>query len=209
MAKLPAIWSADAPGTSVSKREAIIAWSDAAWGVLETVAARYGAFITYAELGRRLQRESGIFTSMPLEFWIRDALDPVVKRILADPSRAPLVSLAVQPDGDVARWYVSRGRPAFRTGDDRQRAAAHDRLACYRAHAGDVPDDARPSAVTIAESATATSPRRRPPLAAAPRAAGGTTAAPRAARRADDRPVAVCPVCNMQLRPDGGCDLCD
>lgn len=213
MAKLPAIWRDSDPNTAVSKRDAVVAWSDAAWGILEEVAARYGGHITYADLGRRLQRASGVHTSMQLEHWIRDALDPVVKRILADPSRAPLVALAVQPDGDVARWYVSRGRPAFRTGDERQAAAAEDRLACYRAHAATVPDDAAPAAVVIEEpTARPTAARRGTAARSGPSAAPRSTrppSSPRPSRRTDDRPVAVCPTCNMQLRPDGRCDLCD
>lgn len=218
MANLPAIWRDSAPDKPVAKRDAIAAWSDAAWAVLESVASSYGGFITYDDLGRRLQSESGVRTSMQLEHWIRDALEPVVKRILADPSRAPLVALAVQPDGDVARWYASRGRPAFRSGDERQAAAAEDRLACYVAHADDVPDDAAPRPVTVPTPEPAGRGRSRrsgssagsgasSPRGSSPRASSTSPRA--AARRAEERPVAVCPTCNMQLRPDGGCDLCD
>lgn len=212
MAISPSIWRDNDPARAVSKPDAIAAWSDAAWSVLQDVASRYGGYVTDAELGRRLQAVAGVHTSMHLEHWLRDALEPVSQRIRADPSRAPLTSLVVQPDGRAPRWFASRGRPAFRSAADRETAAAADRLECYRAHATNVPDDAHPMPVTVAPTTATTTSRGRAAggsAARSGRASGArATASPRRTRP-EDRPVAVCPTCHMQLRPDGTCDLCD
>lgn len=189
MAKAFRIWRDGADDTEVPLDEAVEAWTTAAVEILERVASRYDAAITEGELDAKVQDRARLHTTMRS----REVSERVVERLVhrsTEAGAAPLASLVVRRDGGVAAGYRSRRHLGDGAAGDREGAADEDRLECYRAFAGDVPDGAapRPSAIRRARDERAL--------------------ARQAARPGPERAGAVCPNCHLQTRADGTCESC-
>lgn len=180
----------ETPGTyrisdhsAVVWHDAIAAWSGAAREVLLRAAHRYGAVVTYKELGEEAQAAAGIRTRSLLMNWIGQVLEEVAARCAAE-DEVVLTALCVHQDGTVGDGYAGAveryggGRPS-----DPELHAADARLDCYRKYATDLPPDGGRARLTPQEQA-----RRK---AAAPPAA-----------------ELKCSVHNTVLPRSGQCDDC-
>ncbi|WP_157845282.1 MULTISPECIES: DUF6884 domain-containing protein [Pseudofrankia] len=172
-------------GASVDFDAARAAWADAGREVLISVARRYHAVITYAELAEEVQRSSGIRTRMLMMHWIGGVLGRVADECQS--RHEPLLSaLCVHQDGTVGDGYggaveTNRGyRP-----DDLDEHAAEERLACHLHFGAALPPDGGRPALT-------------PQLAARRE---------RQIRQQAPAP-ALCPTCHTQLPLSGQCDTC-
>jgi hypothetical protein len=139
----PGTWHDSAPTRKVDWPVAVAAWTQAAEAVLEEVAAEYGETITYQQLRDRVFAATGYRTGMLPHQWARQVLEPVQAATLTG-GKPPLSALVVRVgDGGVGDGYVNHEHPeGFVSAVERQRAAAADRLACYRTYCDQVPDDA-------------------------------------------------------------------
>jgi hypothetical protein len=163
--------------------------------VLEEVAGTYGGAITYDQLAQHLFDRTGYRTRMMLGHWIGQVLGPVQAATLTE-GKPPLSALVVQAGtGGVGDGYVNHEHPeGFASFAERQRAAAVDRLTCYRSY-GHVPEDAAPQMTSLFIT-------KRTSLSRADRAPRPKPAAPTAP------PPRTCPTHNMVLPASGRCDYC-
>ena len=184
MAETPGTWHDSDPTAKAAWSVAVAAWVQATEAILEGVAATYGGSITYQQLAEQLFDDTGYRTEMLLGNWIGKVLGPVQVATLAE-GKPPLSSLVVRAEtGGVGDGYVNHEHPkGFATSDERQRAAAVDRLTCYRSYCDHVPTDAAPQMTSLY---FAKHPGQKP-------------APP---------PPKTCPTHNMVLPASGRCDYC-
>lgn len=179
----PGTWR-ESDGSAVSWGEAKAAWSAAGHPILAEIAAEYGAWVTYKDFAERIQQATRIRTRSLLPNWIGEVLGEVARTCAAN-SEPSLTSLVVHTDQTIGDGYVwalkELGRPVP---DDLERAAAEDRLECYRYFGADIPPDARPVMTPLVAKA-----RRR-------------------LSSANAQP-SVCPTCHFRLPASGICDTCD
>ncbi len=159
----------------------VLAWQKAARPILEKVARTYDDTITYGELGKQVQAETGIETKSLLQNWIGDVLW-CVAQTQASPDEPMLTSLVVDRNGNVGPGYADAVRARYGVvPDDPEIHADAERLACYRFFKAEVPVDAQPRPSKHS--------RRRPPKVTAP--------------------VDVyCASCGIRLPLTGRCDSC-
>src|ERR1035441_121606 len=94
-----------ADGKPVLFPDAVHAWVLAARPVLEGIARRYGALITYKELAEEAQVMSGIRTGAPMRRWIGCVLGGVA--VQCHREGEPLLSaLCVHQDGTIGDGYA-------------------------------------------------------------------------------------------------------
>ncbi|GAB3653680.1 hypothetical protein GCM10027596_04430 [Nocardioides korecus] len=221
--------------SSMEYAESRAAWAQAARPVLERAAGRYRALVTFTQLSKAIQADTGITTSQPPAKWLGDVLARVAAECQS--REEPLLSsLCVTSQGSVGAAYAGavehvRGEaPA-----DPDEHAANERLECYRHwQAAGLPSDGGTALRTAHLATTA----KKAPAARATRAASTATAkatrasstststasttpaAPRGPRLAGDarstkmpdphaRPIPVCPRCFTQVPATGICDYCD
>jgi hypothetical protein len=185
----PGFWRED-DGSPIPAAEAYEAWGRAAYPVLVEVASGYNGWITYGELGKRVQKDTGIYTRQLLTFWIGIVLAHVVHEAHRR-GDAPLTALAADANGRVGSGYKLvlevAGQDAIEDDDALEDHAAETRLLCYRQFCPNMPADGGTPTLTA-------------PLAAI-----------RARRKADvsEPPTApTCPTCFMVLPVSGLCDTC-
>ena len=210
--------------------ESRAAWAQAARPVLQRAAGRYRALVTFTQLSKAIQADTGITTSQPPAKWLGD----VLARVAADCQARdePLLSsLCVTSQGSVGAAYagaVEAARGEAPTDPDEHAAA--ERLECYRHwQAAGLPSDGGTPLrtahfATTAKKAPATRATRATSTATAGTTARATSAAapaaPRGPRLAGDarstkvpdpnaRPIPVCPRCFTQVPATGICDYCD
>jgi hypothetical protein len=160
-------------------------WIKAARPVLERVAGKYNARITYGELTAEVQERTGITTTQPGHYWAGQLAFECCR-----PGEPLLSSLVVNGQGLVGSGYegavvATYGQPAPA---DLQMHSAEERLKCYRQFGAELPADGGRPTLT--------------PQVARQRLQSAT-----AARLAVPR--SVCPVHNLQLPMTGQCDMCD
>ncbi len=147
--------------------DALKGWGDAAFEELRSVASRYQSVVTYKELSELVQERSGVRTSVLMMHWIGSVLELVAKACV-ESGESPLTSLCVHQDGTIGDGYA---KAAVLSGNDvtddiEAHAAAH-RLACYRRHATDLPEDGGQAQLTrqVAERRNrARAKRQEPPV---------------------------------------------
>lgn len=167
----------------VDFREAVSAWTAAALPVLEGVARRYRATITYQELADEVQEATGIRTRVLMMNWIGQVLGGA--SLEAHRRGQPMLSaLCVHADGTVGHGYAENYGGT--TPADLEMHAAEERLRCYRYFGADLPPDGGTSALT--------------PQVAARR----TWLAGQARSHAAERPS--CPRCHLTLPTSGVCE---
>lgn len=174
--------------SSVSAADAYEAWGQAAYPVLIAVAHEYDAYITYHDLGRKVQADTGIQTRQLLHFWI----GKVLRHVVLEAHRrgdAPLTALVVDADERVGDGYKLvlelAGEPAIDDEAEREKHAARARLLCYRRYCPSLPADGGRPALTPKVAARA-----------------------RAKTRATEPVPVPCPACHLQLPMSGICDTC-
>lgn len=166
-------------------------WAATAYDILVEVAGRYHAVIEYSELGEEIQRRSGVRTGMAIRNWIGGVLEVVVHRCAREDIPA-LTALVVRKNtGMVGEGYDAvlrlEGISPLEDAMQRENHAAQARLQCYRwAKAADVPPDGGAPALAPRLAATVERQRKAQP----------------------QRPVRVCPDCNMAVPATGACDNC-
>lgn len=168
--------------------QALDAWAEASVPVLEDVARTYGSHITYKELAARVFESTGIHTKMLVRDLSSRLLNKVI-RICNERGLPALSSLVVHStDGMVGSGFdavlLASGRDVPATELERERAAAAERLACYRVYCKDVPANAEPRLTLKYEA------RLNPVIKEAP------------------RPKPICPRHGIQLPATGICDDC-
>lgn len=186
--KLPGTWREPHRDVLIPFPEALREWTAAAVPMLEDVARTYGGYITYSELASRLVDVTGIHTGQLLSNWSGKLLNQVI-RLCLERDLPALSSLVVTAsDGTVGSGFDAVLRAAGlavpKTELDRERAAANERLKCYRAYCQDVPADAEPQLTAKFEA------RVNP------------------AKQVLPRPKPVCVVHGIQLPATGVCDDC-
>ncbi|MDJ0459917.1 hypothetical protein PUN71_022170 [Arthrobacter sp. NQ7] len=169
-------------------QDSLDAWAEAAVPVLQEVARTYGNHITYKGLATRVFDITGVRTDMLVQNLSSKLLDRVI-RLCRERNLPALTSLVVAAtDGTVGPGFDAVLRAAGKevpgTPLERERAAAAERLECYRAYCPDVPADAVPRLTPVYEA------RVNPVKKEAP------------------RPKPVCPVHGIQLPATGICDDC-
>ena len=174
-------------GTPIAFSEAKEAWAQVAYDVLVATARRYGDYITYSELARRVLSESGIGYRPHQRNWIGKVLGVVAKRCVTS-GEPPLSALCVSSDTErvgVGYEYVLSlmGLPIP---EDLQPHAAESRLECYRFYGAELPPDGGRPTLTRKVAAARNKVRQPAP----------TTAA-------------FCPIHHIQLPASGRCDYCD
>ncbi|QOT19274.1 hypothetical protein [Paenarthrobacter sp. YJN-5] len=169
-------------------QDSLVGWSEAAVPVLQEVARTYGNHITYKDLATRVFDITGVRTDMLVNNLSSMLLGKVI-RICREQSLPSLTSLVVTAaDGTVGPGFDEALRAAGKdipeSPLERERAAAAERLECYRVYCPDVPADAVPQLTPKYEA------RVNPVKKEAPRL----------------RPV--CSVHGIQLPATGICDDC-
>ncbi len=184
----PATWHDSDPDVAVPRPTALTAWQSMGASILKDVAASYGATVTYGELKERLFDGTGYRTRQLVSNWMTPVLVAIQKDTQTD-GVPPLTSLVVHTsNGQVGNGYITPGRPeGFDDPHEREKAAATDRLSCYRAYAHDVPNDAEPQLTRLYKLRRARDVR--------------------VAKRTAPEP-ASCPTCHEQLPATGVCDRC-
>jgi hypothetical protein len=130
-----------ADGARVQFADALAAWVPIAYDELLATARSYNAYVTYLELGERVQDLSGIRTRMLLTNWIGQLLEQVAARAKAD-GEPPLTSLCVRQDGTIGDGYARAPKSVVdMPGEDIEDYAAQHRLLCYKRYAADLPAD--------------------------------------------------------------------
>jgi hypothetical protein len=178
-----------ADGTPVLFPDAVHAWVLAGRPVLEAVARRYGALITYKELAEEVQVASGIRTGAPMRRWIGRVLGGVALQCYREGT--PLLSaLCVHQDGTIGDGYAVAIAETY--GDhvgegDIEMRGAEERLACYRYFGATLPSDGGHPMLAPDVAAKRERQRRR--------------VAPPAQRPS-------CPVCHLVLPMSGRCNNC-
>lgn len=156
--------------------------------VLQDVARTYGNYITYKALANRVFDITGVRTDMLVQNLSSKLLNRVIL-ICRERNLPALTSLVVAAtDGTVGPGFDAvlraAGREVPETPVERERAAAAERLECYRAYCPDVPADAVPRLTPVYEA------RVNPAKKEAP------------------KPRPVCAVHGIQLPATGICDDC-
>jgi hypothetical protein len=185
---LPGTWREPHRNVKIPFPQALKEWAEASIPMLEEVAGTYGDYITYSELASRVVDATGIHTGQLLTNWSGKFLNQVIY-ICIDRGLPSLSSLVVTAaDGTVGSGFDEALRAAGRdiptTDLERERAAAVERLACYRVYCMDVPPDAEPKLTSKYEA------RVNPVKKEAP------------------KPKPVCVVHGIQLPATGVCDYC-
>ncbi|MGY2001705.1 hypothetical protein [Blastococcus sp. SYSU DS1024] len=193
----PGTWHDSAPTRKVDWPVAVAAWTQATEVILEHVAAEYGATITYEQLRERVFDATGYRTRMLPHQWARQVLGPLQAATLTG-GKPPLSALVVRVGAKgVGDGYVNHEHPAgFDSSVERQRAAAADRLTCYRAYCDDVPDDAATQMTELYTTKEAGRPQLEP-------------RARRPAAPTPPSPPRTCTTCWTALPASGRCDFCD
>lgn len=176
-------------GEAVDPQTARQEWAEAARPILEELAGRYGATITYADLAEAVQERAGITTEQQVRHWIAPVLQ-IVSQGCEDRSQPILASLAIRADGNVGPGYATTvGAVRGEKPEDPEMHAAIERLECYKAHGAELPaNGGRPTLTPVEHE------RRQ-------------RAALRASKVIPARPA--CPTCQMQLLTSGVCGTCD
>lgn len=188
-----------ANGKYVSQADAVRQWWPVAREVLVETAREYGAWITYDDLSARIQASTGITTKQPVDEWIARVLGAVATD--AEQRGEPrLTSLCVTAERRIDENYA--GVPSGTDERTRERAAADDRLACYRFYGAEMPADGG-SAVVLAP-APARRERRASSRSSAPRSSSPARTPPRPAMR-----ETTCPKCFMVVPVAARCRECD
>jgi hypothetical protein len=188
MPDLPGTWREPHRDVKIPFPQALQEWADAAIPVLIEVAGTYGGHITYSKLASRLFEETGIHTRTLLTRWSGPLLNKVIHHCLEN--RMPALSSLVVyvADETVGPGFDevlrASGRDAPATELERERAAAAERLECYRAYCKDFPADAEPQ-LTLKYNARVNAAKKDAP-----------------------RPKPVCAVHGIQLPATGVCDDC-
>jgi hypothetical protein len=176
-------------GEAVPPLEARQEWAAAARPVLEGVAGRYNATISYVELADAVQERAGITTEQQVRHWIAPVLQ-IVSQGCEERSEPLLAALAIRADGNVGPGYATAvGAVRGEKPEDPEMHAAIERLECYRVHGAELPAGGGRPALTPVEHER----RQR--------------AALRASKVIPAR--AACPTCQMQLLTSGACGTCD
>ena len=182
----PGTWR-ESDGSRVQFSEAKTAWADASRPVLLGYARRYHDTIRYEELATEIQGSTGVFTRMLLPNWIGKVLEAVA----FDCHRRGeplLTALCVHADGTVGAGYAHAVRDTKGSSpEDVEMHAALERLECHKFFGAEIPQDGGNAALTNQELDRRARARRR--------------AAP-------DRPLSICPTCNLALPLTGQCDNC-
>lgn len=163
-------------------------WAQAAVPVLQDVAGTYGNFIAYKALATRVFDATQASTRMLVPNFSSRLLNRVIQ-ICLERDLPPLTSLVVSAtDGTVGAGFDAvlraSGREVPGTPLERERIAAAERLACYRAYCKDMPADAAPQLTPKYEA------RVNPVKKEAP------------------KPKPVCDSCGIQLPATKVCDYC-
>lgn len=183
--KLPGTYRV-ADSTPVKFKDAIAAWVPLAYEELVTTAQHYRAYVTYGELGERVQELSGIRTRMQLANWIGKLLEQVAL-VAKTNKEPPLTSLCVHQDGTIGDGYAHAPKSVVDTpGEDIEYYAAQHRLLCYQKYAQDLPADGGQPALTKAETERRSLKKTKEPA-----------------------PQEFCPVHFIELPASGRCDYCD
>lgn len=163
-------------------------WAQASVPVLQEVANTYGNYITYSELATRAFEATGTSTRMLVQNLSSRLLNRVI-HICLEQNLPALSSLVVSAtDGTVGSGFDAvlraAGKDMPQTELERERAAAAERLECYKRFGADVPADAEPQLTRKYEA------RVNPP------------------KKQAAEPKPVCPVHGIQLPATGICDDC-
>lgn len=148
MPDLPGTWQEPHRDVEFPFSQALDSWAEASVPVLEEVARRYGSYITYKDLAAKVFDSTGIRTRMLVQNLSSRLLNRVI-RLCNERGLPALSSLVVHAtDGMVGSGFdavlLASGRDVPATELERERAAATERLACYRMYCTDVPADAEP-----------------------------------------------------------------
>lgn len=188
MTTLPGTWREPHRDVKIPFEQALREWSEESATILEDVARTYGGYITYSELASRLNKATGIHTGQLLSNWSGKLLNRVI-HVCLERGLPALSALVVHAsDGTVGKGFGEALRAASRdvpqTELERERAAAAERLECYRVYCLDMPVDA--TAQLTRQYEARVNPKRK------------------------DLPKmkAVCPVHGIQLPATGICDDC-
>lgn len=172
----------------VGAEEARDVWAEAARGVLIDVAGRYHALITHKELATQVQNLTGIRTKQMPHYWIGDVLTRVAAE--CDKRDEPLLAaFCITADGSVSSAYgpavLAATGSAPADADDH---AAKERLKAHRHFdADDLPEGGGVPALSDKLAATRGRERKI---------------------RHQEREIAKCPQCYLQLPATGVCDNC-
>ncbi len=169
--------------TPVEMADAVAAWATAGRSVLEEVAGKYGAYISYAELGGKLQQATGIETSQQLQHWIGKVLTGIEEQ-RSGPDEPLLSSLVVRADESVGTGYSLS--VAARDGEapgDPDLHAAEERHRCYRRYGAVLPNGGGRPKLTTAVAARRAKAKAKEPVR-----------------------LPVCPECFITLPATGACD---
>lgn len=188
MPDLPGTWREPHRDVQIPFPQALTEWAEASVPMLEGVARTYGGVITYSELASRLFDATGIHTRVLVQNFSSRLLNRVI-HICLELGLPSLSSLVVHAtDGMVGSGFDealrASGKDIPGTELERERAAATERLACYRAYGHGVPADAEPRLTLKYEA------RVNPVKKDAP------------------KPKPVCAVHGIQLPATGVCDYC-
>jgi hypothetical protein len=178
-----------ASGQRLDFKEARSAWSAAGRPVLEAVAMRYAATITYQELADEVQQVSGIRTRMQIRHWIGNVLGSIA-RDCHEAGEPVLSSLCVHADGTIGDGFARAIAQTYGEtvgDDDIEMRGAEERLACYRHFGAVLPAEGGRPMLT--------------PEVAAKREKRTHVAAPYV-------PPQACPACHLILPKSGRCSNC-
>lgn len=156
--------------------------------MLQEVAGTFGNYITYKGLATRVFDITGVTTDMLVQNLSSRLLNQVI-HICHERNLPALSSLVVSAaDGTVGAGFDAvlrvAGREVPATPLERERAAAAERLECYRAYCPDVPADAVPQLTPVYEARV------------------------NHAKKDGPRPKPVCTIHGFQLPATGICDDC-
>jgi hypothetical protein len=189
MAKQRGYWQ-ESDGSPVAAADAQEVWATHAYDALTETARTYHAVITYRDLGKRVQEESGIRTTALLQNWIGLVLGKVIQETVKR-GEPPLTSLVVHADdGMVGVGYgavlEAIGQPPLADERAREEHAAQSRLECYRFFGAEIPESG---------GWAVQSPRRQAVLN-------------RLRAQAEPTPQVQCPNCFIAIPNRGTCDTC-
>ena len=189
MAKQRGYWQ-ESDGSPVAAADAQEVWATHAYDALTETARTYHAVITYRDLGKKVQEESGLRTTALLQNWIGVVLGKVMREAQKR-DEPPLTSLVVHADdGMVGVGYRDVleviGEPPLEDERAREEHAAQARLACYRYFGAEIPESG---------GWAVQSPRRQAVLN-------------RLRAQAEPTPQVQCPNCFIAIPNRGTCDTC-
>jgi hypothetical protein len=174
-------------GAKVEPAQARAEWAAAARPALLEIAGQYGRYVTYKELGARLQQDTSIHTNQRTDSWISKVLQSVADECAAN-GEPLLTSFCVHANETVGAAYAATVRDKYGVEpEDVDLQAAEERLKAhhYFGAAGLPADGGRP---------------QLPPGIAARRA--------RAAAAAPRVPRPMCPNCFIEMPITGICGMC-